>query len=61
MNFFKESTQYKNWFFNSKQELEKSLVSKFERGLRILAELNRDLLTQEHPQSKVSVNLKSKI
>lgn len=73
MNIYKESTQYKNWLFKSKQELDHLQVAKFERGLKILAELNRDLMAQEHlnqsqnrelginrpPPQKVYVNLKS--
>ncbi len=49
MNFFKGSTQFKNWMYNNKNELDRLQVSKFERGLKILAELNRDLQSQAHP------------
>ena len=72
MNIYQNSTQNKNWIFK-KPDLDLMQVSKFERGLKILAELNRDLNKQIHsvenkeginenkPTIKVLVNLKSKL
>jgi hypothetical protein len=59
MNGFKESTQYKNWLFKSKQELDKAQISKFERGLKILAELNRDLHGAEYSHMKDNKEIKN--
>lgn len=74
MNIYRESTQNKNWIF-SKPDLDLNQVSKFERGLKILAELSRDTTQQfiqqikdekdqnkdnkDRQQIKVHVNLKS--
>ena len=69
MNIFKESTQFKNWILKSQNDLDTAQIQKYERGLKILANLNNDLQAQQaHDQSnkekqvpqKVGVNLKSK-
>ncbi len=62
MSIFKESTQYKKWIFK-KPELDLNQVSKFERGLRILAELNRDINQQLHsaPTGNLPVNQDSSL
>lgn len=53
MNIYKESTQFKNWIFN-KQEIDKLQVSKFEKGLKILTELQSDI-QQIHPQNNQKI------
>jgi hypothetical protein len=47
MSVFKQSTQYKHWIFK-KPDLDLMQVQKFERGLKILADLNRDINQQIH-------------
>jgi hypothetical protein len=73
---FKQSTQNKNWLFEKQEQLDKLQITKFERGLKIIAELNKDLQPPEVtssqpevgkdskmqiPQQKISVNLKSSL
>lgn len=62
---WKNSTQNNKWIF-SKSELDHLQLTKFERGLKILAELNKEQPVTANPndnskQQKVLVNLKSKI
>ena len=70
---FKQSTQYKNWQFEKQDQLDKLQITKFERGLKIISELNKDLLPTDinasqsemikdlkQSQHKISVNMKSK-
>jgi hypothetical protein len=74
MNIFKQSSQYRNWLFHGQDNLDKQQLTKFERGLKIIAELNKDLqgleIIHHHDikdnkdsnkgtQQKISVNLKS--
>lgn len=68
---FKQSTQNKNWLFDKQDQLDKLQITKFERGLKIIADLNKDLHPPEiiatnldgkdpkQAQQKISVNLKS--
>ena len=69
---FKQSTQYKNWQFEKQDQLDKLQITKFERGLKIIADLNKDLQPTEisvsqletnkdpkQSQQKISVNMKS--
>jgi hypothetical protein len=73
---FKQSTQFKYWLFEKQDQLDKLQITKFERGLKIIAELNKDLQPPEvasnQPelskdpkmqisQQKISVNLKSSL
>jgi len=73
---FKQSTQFKYWLFEKQDQLEKLQITKFERGLKIIAELNKDLQPPEVAsnqselskdpkmqisQQKISVNLKSSL
>lgn len=64
MNIFKQSTQFKNWSFTPEQ-LDTMQIKKFERGLAIIAELNKNIHqdnsnNQKTPHQKISVNIKSK-
>jgi hypothetical protein len=68
---FKQSTHFKNWLFEKQEHLDKLQITKFERGLKIISELNKDLHPSEvvssqidikdnkQSQQKISVNLKS--
>jgi hypothetical protein len=70
---FKQSTQYKSWQFEKQDQLDKLQITKFERGLKIISELNKDFQPTEvnasqsemikdvkQSQHKISVNMKSK-
>lgn len=47
MSVFKQSTQFKHWIFKN-PDIDLMQVQKFERGLKILADLNRDINQQLH-------------
>lgn len=59
MNIFKDSTQYKNWFFKSQSDIDHAQFQKFEKGLSILAKLSNDLQSQEHTSAKVDNSLQT--
>lgn len=69
MSNYKQSTQSKNWIF-SQDQINTMQIKKFERGLAIIADLNKSI-EQElavqggqptgKNQQKISLNIKSKI